>query len=185
MNNLDLILESIIGKGKEEEAEILKKAQDQASKIKEESLKEANERAKNIIEDANKESTSIIENEKVSAQRQARDIKIAAKNDLIDELIERLIEELKEMDENSYKKFIRNSLENYGDIKGLLILQHDMKAAISPSDITNPKIKISEEGIDEGFIIKDGDVIYDNRFSSLIRYNIDDIKKQISDSLFK
>ncbi|MCI7239599.1 MAG: V-type ATP synthase subunit E [Anaerococcus sp.] len=184
MGNLDLILESIIEKGKAEEKEILDTAHNEAEKIISEKTSQAKKEADQILTKANERKKSILENEKVSSKRIARDIGIGAKNQVIDQVIEKLIEELKNMDDESYKKFVLNSLKAYDGISGVLILQYDKKDALDENDL--PKgIKIDDGSVDEGFIIRDKDVEYNNTYTSLIKYNIDDIKKKISDDLFK
>ena len=57
-----------------------------------------------------------------------------------------------------------------------------MESAFNSEDLKG--LKISEETTDDGFIIKDGNVTYDNSFSSIIDYEKDQIKKIISDALF-
>ena len=44
---------------------------------------------------------------------------------------------------------------------------------------------VADESVEDGFVIKSGKIEYDNRFSSIIKYNIDDIRKQISSEIFK
>ena len=97
MTNLDLILDSIRKKGEEEKNQILKAAEDQAKEIREKSEAEVKGQVDKIIDAAKKEAKQILANEELSASRNARDIKIAAKNELINSIIERLMEELKEI----------------------------------------------------------------------------------------
>ena len=183
MNTLDLILQSIRDKASTEENQIINAAKDQASSILEESSAKAKAEAEEITEKANKEAKLILENEKVSAKREARDLVISGKNQVIDEVLEKLISNLKNMDKDSYKKFVLNTIQNSNIEKGEILLQKNLKDALTETDLKG--LTISDESVDEGFIIRDGKIEYDNRFSSLVKYKMDDIKKQISDSLFK
>ena len=112
MNNLDLILQSIRDKASTEENQIINAAKDQASSILEESSAKAKAEAEEITEKANKEAKLILENEKVSAKREARDLVISGKNQVIDEVLEKLISNLKNMDKDSYKNFVLNTIQN-------------------------------------------------------------------------
>lgn len=183
MNNLDLILQSIKDKASTEENQILDLAKEEAQKILEESSMRAKAEAEKITIDADKEAKLILDNEKVSAKREARDIVISGKNQVIDEVLDRLILKLRAMDGTSYKKFVLNTLKNSGIDKGEILLQENLKSSLSEADLKG--FTISDDSVEEGFIIRAGMVEYDNRFSSLIKYKMDDIKKQISDSLFK
>ena len=87
------------------------------------------------------------------------------------------------MDKNSYKKYVLNTIKNSQIKRGEVLLEESFKDIFTYKEMEN--FTIIDESVDEGFIVRDGKVEYDNRFSSLIKYKIDDIKKQISDSLFK
>lgn len=176
MTNLDLILDSIRKKGEEEKNQILKAAEDQAKEIREKSEAEVKGQVDKIIDAAQKEAKQILANEELSASRNARDIKIAAKNELINSIIERLMEELKGLDNHSYKKFVLNRLKDFPGKKADILLRDG--TFFDSEDLKG--LNVSYETVDDGFIIKDGDVIYDNSFSSIIDYDKDEIKKIIS-----
>ncbi len=182
MNNLDLILESIKNKAEEEKNQILDKAKEEADGLVAEATQKAEKEAKVILENAKKESDLTLSNEELSSSRKARDIKIAAKNDLINQVIDKLLAKLKDLDKDSYKKFVLNRLKDFDAKGGEITLKDGMKDAFDPQDLKG--FTISENTTDDGFIIKDGSVIYDNSFSSIIDYEKDEIKKIISDALF-
>lgn len=182
MNNLDLILESIKNKAEEEKNQILDKAKEEADGLVAEATQKAEKEAKVILENAKKESDLTLSNEELSSSRKARDIKIAAKNDLINQVIDKLLAKLKDLDKDSYKKFVLNRLKDFDAKGGEIILKDGMKDAFDPQDLKG--LTISEKTTDDGFMIKDGSVTYDNSFSSIIDYEKDEIKKIISDALF-
>ncbi|WP_308653320.1 V-type ATP synthase subunit E [uncultured Anaerococcus sp.] len=182
MNNLDLILESIKNKAEEEKNQILDQARAEAKEITDAAKKKASEEGKAIMEKAEKEAAITLTNEQLSSSRKARDIKIGAKNDLINQVIDKVLAELKNLDEQSYKKFVLKRLEGFPESNAEIILKKGMESAFNSEDLKG--LKISEETTDDGFIIKDGNVTYDNSFSSIIDYEKDQIKKIISDALF-
>lgn len=183
MNNLEVILESIISEGKTESQNILDDANAKAYEIVNAKKSEADKKAAEILASAQKEAETIIKNEEVSANRESRDIEIAAKNKVIDEIVDALLENLKNLDSNSYKTFIDNTLKKSGISNGELILSDGHKDALKNADFGG--LKVSDETVEDGFVVKSGKIEYDNRFSSIIKYNIDDIRKQISDEIFK
>lgn len=182
MNNLDLILESIKNKAEEEKKQILDKAKTEADTILKEAKEKAEAEAKVILDVAQKESELTLANEELSSSRKARDIQIGAKNELINQVIDKLILKLKNLDKDSYKKFVLNRLKGFEAKDAVIILKDGMKDAFNQEDLKG--LTISEEATDDGFLIKDGNVTYDNSFTSIIDYQKDEIKKLISDALF-
>ncbi len=182
MNNLDLILESIKNKAEEEKNQILDQAKAEAKEIIDEAKKRGEDEAKTIIDRAKNESDLTLANEKLSSSRKARDIKIKAKNELINEVIDKVLSELKNLDRPAYKRFVLNRLEDFPHSNAEIILKEGMEYAFNSSELKG--LSVSNETTDDGFIIKDGNVTYDNSFSSIIDYERDEIKKIISDALF-
>ncbi|WP_394271225.1 V-type ATP synthase subunit E [Anaerococcus nagyae] len=182
MNNLEVILESIISEGKTESQNILDDAKAKAEEILNAKRSEADKEAAEIISKAQKEAETIKRNEEVSANRESRDIEISAKNKVIDDIVEALITNLKQIDDKDYKSFVENTLRKSGISKGELILSDAHKDALKNADFGG--LKVTDETVEDGFVVKSGKIEYDNRFSSIIKYNIDDIRKQISDEIF-
>lgn len=182
MNNLDLILESIKNKAEEEKNQILDKAKAEADELVKEANKKAEAEAKVILDNAKKESELTLSNEKLSSSRKARDIKIKAKNELISEVMGKVLKELKNLDRPAYKRFVLNRLNEFPHSNAEIILKEGMEYAFNSSELKG--LNVSNETTDDGFIIRDGNVTYDNSFSSIIDYEKDEIKKIISDTLF-
>ena len=182
MNNLDLILESIKNKAEEEKNQILDKAKAEADELVKEANKKAEDEAKVILDNAKKESGLTLSNEKLSSSRKARDIKIKAKNELINEVMGKVLKELKNLDRPAYKRFVLNRLNEFPHSNAEIILKEGMEYAFNSSELKG--LNVSNETTDDGFIIRDGNVTYDNSFSSIIDYEKDEIKKIISDTLF-
>lgn len=182
MNNLDLILESIKNKAEEEKNQILDKAKAEADELVKEANKKAEAESKVILDNAKKESELTLSNEKLSSSRKARDIKIKAKNELINEVMGKVLKELKNLDRPAYKRFVLNRLNEFPHSNAEIILKEGMEYAFNSSELKG--LNVSNETTDDGFIIRDGNVTYDNSFSSIIDYEKDEIKKIISDTLF-
>ncbi|MBP2069244.1 V-type ATP synthase subunit E [Anaerococcus nagyae] len=183
MNNLEVILESIINEGNTESQKILDEANAKANEIINEKRNEADKRAREIIESAKKEAETIRKNETVSTERQSRDIEINAKNQVIDKVVDELLENLKNLDSDSYKRYVENTLNKSNIINGEILLSKKHKDALKNENFKG--LKVSDDTVEDGFVVKSGKIEYDNRFSSIIKYNIDNIRKQISDEIFK
>lgn len=182
MNNLEVILESIISEGKTESQNILDDATAKAEEILNAKRSEADKEAAKIISKAQKEAETIKRNEEVSANRESRDIEISAKNKVVDDIVDALLTNLKDLDTNSYKTFVENTLKKSGISNGELILSEGHKDALKDANFAG--LKVADQTVEDGFVVKSGKIEYDNRFSSIIKYNIDDIRKQISDEIF-
>ena len=182
MNNLEVILESIINEGNTEVEKILDDAKYESEQIISQKKAEADKKAQEIIASAQREAKAIIENETVSTQRQSRDIEINAKNEVIDGIVDKLLDNLNNLDLNSYKAYVQNTLAK-ADIKnGEILLDQKHKDDLKNEDFKG--LKISNDTVENGFVVRSGKIEYDNRFSSILKYNIDDIRKQISDEIF-
>lgn len=93
-----------------------------------------------------------------------------------------LLGELRNLDRPQYKKFVINRLKDFSKGKGEILLQEGMDYAFESEELRG--LDVSCETVSDGFLIKDGNVVYDNSFSSIIDYKKDELKKIISDELF-
>ena len=183
MNNLDLLLDGIKEDGQKEAEHILSNGQKRKEEIIKESEEKAQREISKIIEKAQKEAVRIKENSKVTANRQARDIKIEAKNQVVEEVLEKLIKKLGKLGPNAYKEFVLNRLKNSGIEKGEILLQKDMKIHFKEEDFDG--LKISDESVEGGFAVKEGKILYDNTYKSLVNFEKDSLEKIIVDEIFK
>lgn len=183
MNNLDLLLDRIRKDGQKEADHILSNGQKRKEEIIKESEEKAEKEASKIIKNAQKEAGRIKDNSKVTANRQARDIKIEAKNQVVEDILEKLVEKLEKLGPNSYKSFVLNRLKDSKIEKGEILLQKDMKYHFKEDDFNG--LKISDEFVDGGFIVKDGKISYDNTYKSLVNFEKDSLEKIIVDEIFK
>ncbi len=183
MNNLDLLLDRIKEDGKKEADHILSNGQKRKEEIIKESEEKAQKEVSKIIENAKKEAKRIKENSKVTANRQARDIKIEAKNQVVEDILEKLIEKLEKLGPNSYKDFVLNRLNDSKIEKGEILLQKDMKFHFKEEDFNG--LKVSNESVEGGFVVKNGKISYDNTYKSLVNFEKDSLEKIIVDEIFK
>lgn len=183
MNNLEVILESITNEGNTESQKILDEANAKANEIINEKRSEADKKANELIESAKKQAETIRKNEAVSTKRQSRDIEINAKNKVIDKVVDDLLENLKNLDTDSYKRYVENTLNKANITNGEILLSKNYKDALKSENFKG--LRVSDDTVEDGFVVRSGKIEYDNRFSSIIRYNIDNIRREISNEIFK
>ena len=183
MENLDLLIASIKDQAQKQKDEILTEAREKRDKIIGDCEEKGKNQAQKILADAKKEAERLVENSKVTAQRQARDIKIEAKNSVISKVISRLEQRLIKMGPNHYQKFVKNALKEIDIEDGEILLQKDMKYHFKKEDF--PKLTISDETVDGGFIVRKGNIKYDISYKSLIDFNKDELEKIIAEKIFK
>src|SRR5690625_2306826 len=183
MTKLDILLSGIKEDSKKESDHILDNAKKRSEEIKTKENEKAQKEAENIISDAKKDCTRISENSKTTSKRQARDIKIEAKNEVVRDILEKLQQSLEKMGPNLYKSFVENRLKEIDLEDGEILLQKDMKYHFDKEDFKN--FKISDESVDQGFIVRKGKISYDNRYESILNYDRDDLEKMVADRIFK
>lgn len=183
MNNIDSILNSIKEKAQNEADSIIEKARNEADEIVKSKEDEANKEEAKIISKAHKDGDFYIKSTVTSSNRKARDLKVAAQNQVIDDILCELKEKLKNLSDDDYKTYVKNTLKNVKLDKAEILLQKDKKHVFSNNDFEN--LVISDETVDEGFVLRRGKIEYDNRFSQVIDYNSDIYKKMLREKLFK
>ena len=147
MNNLEVILESIVSEGNAESQKILDQANNNANDIITEKKMEADKKARDIVESAKSEAETIKKNEAVSTERQSRDIEINAKNEVIDGVVDELLENLKNLDIDNYKRYIENTLKKSNIKNGELLLSKNHKDALKNEDFNG--LKVSEDTVED------------------------------------
>lgn len=183
MNNINLILDSIKEDAKTEANDILSKAKEQGQEIIKSKEEDAKKEAEDMILSAQNQAELLIKNSEITANREARDIKIKAQNDVVTSVLEGLKEKLKNISDQNYKKYVLNSLKKMDVKNSEILLQDGKKDLFTQVDLNN--LKISEETVEEGFVVRKGKIEYDSRFSSLIDYKKDELERQVIEKIFK
>ena len=107
---------------------------------------------------------------------------LQAKEELVDKVLKMTLERLKNLDSDSYLDFVENALKTLNISKNAeIILTKKMK------DVLGKEIfgyKVSDDIVESGCNIKDGNVIYNNEFSSLLEFNKEDLEREILKKIF-
>ncbi|MDO4594498.1 MAG: V-type ATP synthase subunit E [Tissierellia bacterium] len=180
MNNLERILDKIKTDATKKSQDIIEDKKRERQEFIDQKTSEAEDKAKRIIRNAEEKRDIILRNASTQADRRRRDIELFAKNDVVKKVLDLTVERLKNMDKKDYERFVKNSLKNLSPEDGKLLLQKSM----DKNDFDFGDFEISKETVDEGFALKKGNILYDNKFSSLVDYNKNEYEKIIIEKLF-
>lgn len=183
MSNLDNIINEILEDAKKESQEIVDKANQEKEKIIETKIDQANQEKDTILKKAESEAKSVYDRHLSQVELKSRDSALFAKQEVIDDILEKVKDKLKNLSTEDYKKYLKSTLSKMdlsNDDK--LVLQADKFDNLKNEDFN---IDISEETVDSGFCIKRGNVLINNNFSSLVDSMKDELEVEIAKTLFK
>ena len=182
MSNLDNLVAEILQQAQKEANRILAKTKAENLEFTEKENKKI-QREVDIIEQKSKEEAiSLKERILSNANLKSRDMILQAKEELVDRVLEKALERLKNIDKNSYLEFVENVLKSLKISKNAeIILTRKMKEEFGDEIFG---YKISEDVVESGCSIKDGNLIYNNEFSNLLEFNKEDLEKEILKKIF-
>lgn len=107
---------------------------------------------------------------------------LVAKQEMINKVFELTKEKLKTLNHEDYLKFVENSLK-------ILDVKEDSEIILTESEkkLAGEKlfgIKVANETVESGFSLKNGKIILNNEFSSLIDLQKEDLEKEVAIRLF-
>ncbi|MDR7871478.1 MAG: V-type ATP synthase subunit E [Tissierellaceae bacterium] len=184
MSNLENLIEKILEDGKMEAQTITKESEKNNQEILDSKISEANEKKDRILEKANREAVMLKERIISEAELRIRDEKLKAKRQVLDKVFILAKERLVNIDEDTYMSFLKNSL-NKMNLKGteVLIVPDRFKEIVQKSGVYSNVS--NNESIDSGFLLKDGNIIMNYSFESLVDFRREDIEVEIAQVLFQ
>ena len=182
MSNLDNLVAEILQQAKKEANRILTKVKAENLEFTEKENKKI-QREVDILEQKSKEEAiSLKERILSNANLKSRDMILQAKEELVDRVLEKALERLKNIDKNSYLEFVENVLKSLKISKNAeIILTRKMKEEFGDEIFG---YKVSDDVVESGCSIKDGNLIYNNEFSNLLEFNKEDLEKEILKKIF-
>lgn len=183
MSNLDNIIQKIQEDAKAQESAILKDAEDKKDVFQNQRIADANNISRELRQRTDREVGAIRDNVVSSAELKARDRRLAAKQIVVDRVIESVKEQLKNLDDQTYLAYLKKSLSEMDIPAGsTLIVPQNKRAAVEKAGLG---YQLSDENIQSGFAVDNGNVRLNNDFESLIEFQKDDLETEIVEKLFQ
>ena len=183
MSNLDNIINEILEDAKKESEQILNNANQEKEKIIETKIDQANQEKNTILKKAESEAKGVYDRHLSQVVLKSRDNALFAKQEVIDSVLQKIKDKLKNMSLEDYKKYLTNSLSKMDlNSDDLLVLQSDKYDSLKNETFN---VKVSDETVESGFFIKRGNVLINNNFSSLVDSMKDELEVEIAKTLFK
>jgi len=183
MSNLDKLVAEILQQAQKEANRMLTKAKTENSEFSEKENKKIQKEVDAINDKAQEEAQALKERMISNANLKSRDMILQAKEELADDILEKVLEKLKNIDSKKYLKFVENILKNLNLSKNAeVMVSKDMKLALGDKILD---YKISDQTVESGCSIKDGNLIYNNEFSNLIEFNREELEREILNKIFE
>jgi len=183
MSNLDKLVAEILQQAQKEANRMLTKAKTENSEFSEKENKKIQKEVDVINDKAQEEAQALKERVISNANLKSRDMILQAKEELADDILEKVLERLKNIDTKKYLKFVENILKNLNLSKNAeVMVSKDMKLALGDKILD---YKISNQTVESGCSIKDGNLIYNNEFSNLIDFNREELEREILNKIFE
>ena len=183
MSNLDKLVAEILQQAQKEANRMLTKAKTENSEFSEKENKKIQKEVDAINDKAQEEAQALKERKISNANLKSRDMILQAKEELADDILEKVLERLKNIDTKKYLKFVENILKNLNLSKNAeVMVSKDMKLALGDKILD---YKISNQTVESGCSIKDGNLIYNNEFSNLIDFNREELEREILNKIFE
>ena len=183
MSNLDNLVAEILQQAQKEANRMLTKAKTENSEFSEKENKKIQKEVDVINDKAQEEAQALKERVISNANLKSRDMILQAKEELADDILERVLERLKNIDTKKYLKFVENILKNLNLSKNAeVIVSKDMRLALGDKILD---YRISDQTVESGCSIKDGNLIYNNEFSNLIEFNREELEREILNKIFE
>ncbi|WP_314319021.1 V-type ATP synthase subunit E [Fusobacterium pseudoperiodonticum] len=183
MSNLDKLVAEILQQAQKEANRMLTKAKTENSEFSEKENKKIQKEVDAINDKAQEEAQALKERVISNANLKSRDMILQAKEELADDILEKVLERLKNIDTKKYLKFVENILKKLNLSKNAeVMVSKDMKLALGDKILD---YKISDQTVESGCSIKDGNLIYNNEFSNLIEFNREELEREILNKIFE
>ena len=181
MAGLENILNKIIEDAKTKADEIIKEAEEKQHLVVEKREDDAKFLADKINEISKKEREEILKRAKSSAELKARDNILAEKHKLIDKVLEEAVVELENLSEEDFIKFVKNNVKGVEDKNSILDVPSKYRDAVKNANLG---FKVSETDVERGFVLHNGNLIYNGDFKSIVKSEREDLEKFLAEKLF-
>lgn len=194
MQGMEKIRDKILEEARAQAEQIIKEAEEKGKKLVEQASAEAEELGKSRLEKGKQEAQEVRKRMLAMAELEIRKEELALKQRLIDEVFDRALESLRNLEGEDLKSLIidmvkRSAVSGQEEIivspedrekfAGGLLAEVNSKLGLN--------LRLSDEvrNIQGGFILKAPGIEINNSFEALIRMERDQIETEIVDILFR
>lgn len=197
MSNLDNLITKIVEEGDLKVQEVLQQAKEEEHKKLEKVRHEADRETKALVEKTASEAALLKERILSNAQLVIRNEKLAAKQDVMDKVIQGSLAALSSLDEATFLQYVENSLMD-ADLDGdeTILVNKNCAAKLSDTvvDAINQSLKekgkksqltLVEANITDGFILAKGGIEMNYTFDVVLNNQREELEQELSTQLFQ
>lgn len=182
LSNLDNIIEEILKDAESEAEKIIEKAKKDSENLKEKTENDVARQVEKIMEKAKVDGEQAKERIISNSKLVARDKLLVAKQDVIDKVLENAKEKLKDIDHDLYLKYVENALKSLDVKEDSEILLTEKEKSLAKETLFG--IKVADDTVLSGFSLRNGKILFNNEFSSIIDNLKEDLEQDIAKMLF-
>ena len=182
MSNLDNIINKILQDAQDEAKKIIEEVESEIAVLVGDSENKAQLEADKIVEKSRLESMQLKDRIISNSNLTARDMVLVAKQEVISMVFDRAKEKLKNLEHSRYLNFVENTLKKLEIKEDSEIILTEKEKALTDGKLFN--IKVADETVESGFSLKNGKIILNNDFSSILDVLKEDIEQEIAEKLF-
>ena len=193
MSNVKNITSKILKDAEAGKENILATAEEEKNKILSKKVSSANEIAQEILEKAEVEAKSKKERVISSAKLKVRNNKLAAKQEIIDEVFEKSIDELTKLSKEDFLNFVKNTIVsmNLSGKQNLILNEEGLKFVDAAfidelNKSVNAQITLSETAgnFRGGFILENNGIEINSTYEALVSSLRDELEFEVAKVLF-
>ena len=176
MSNVKNITSKILKDAEAGKENILAAAEEEKNKILSKKASSANEIAQEILQKAEADAKSKKERVISSAKLKVRNNKLAAKQEIIDEVFEKSINKLTELSKEQFLNFVKNSILSMNLTGKQTLILNETKATIALSKTAG--------NFKGGFILENNGIEINSTYEALVSSLRDELEFEVAKVLF-
>ena len=182
MSNLDNIIDEILQDAENESKKIVEDARKEVADLVGKTESEAQKKADKIVEKAKVEGAQSKDRIISNSSLTARDMVLVAKQEMINKVFDLTKEKLKTLNHEVYLSFVEKSLKTLEIKEDSEIILTESEKKLAGEELFG--IKVANETVESGFSLKNGKIILNNEFSSLVDLIKEDLEQEVAEKLF-
>lgn len=180
MSNLENIREKILADAKAQVASIEAGAEKEIEALIKPEREAAEREKERLIEQGHRNAENAKERAVNAAELGVRNAKLAAKQGVLEKVYSMAKEALNGLSDEDYTELIKKAVEKVGLKGGETILLQEGREV----DLSGLNLSVDEEKVDSGFVLRQGDILYNYKFSDLVDFVRTETEGEIAQSIF-